>query len=108
MLSWIVLIVVLIAFIVIGTWLWGSIFGPGTVMDPPDEPQKVLENNRVAAAQGRFDDVQFEVVPRGYRQDQVDDLLAQLGGGALPAQVEIFGVAQLPPAVLFHAAIAPA
>lgn len=78
MLSWIVLIVVLIAFIVIGTWLWGSIFGPGTVMDPPDEPQKVLENNRVAAAQGRFDDVQFEVVPRGYRQDQVDDLLAQL------------------------------
>ena len=43
MLSWIVLIVVLIAFIVIGTWLWGSIFGPGTVMDPPDEPQKVLE-----------------------------------------------------------------
>lgn len=78
MLSWIVLIVVLIAFIVIGTWLWGSIFGPGTVMDPPDEPQKVLENNRVAAAQGRFDDVQFEVVPRGYRQDQVDDLLSQL------------------------------
>ncbi|ERS58128.1 hypothetical protein HMPREF1261_02187 [Corynebacterium sp. KPL1818] len=78
MLSWIVLIVVLIAFIVIGTWLWGSIFGPGTVMDPPDEPQKVLENNRVAAAQGRFEDVQFEVVPRGYRQDQVDDLLAQL------------------------------
>ena len=78
MLSWIVLIVVLIAFIVIGTWLWGSIFGPGTVMDPPDEPQKVLENNRVAAAQGRFEDVQFEVVPRGYRQDQVADLLAQL------------------------------
>ncbi|MDK4278906.1 DivIVA domain-containing protein [Corynebacterium accolens] len=78
MLSWIVLIVVLIAFIVIGTWLWGSIFGPGTVVDPPDEPQKVLENNRVAAAQGRFEDVQFEVVPRGYRQDQVDDLLAQL------------------------------
>ncbi|MER0080417.1 DivIVA domain-containing protein [Corynebacterium sp. KPL2830] len=78
MLSWIVLIVVLIAFIVIGTWVWGSFFGPGTVMDPPDEPQKVLENNRAAAAQGRFDDVQFEVVPRGYRQDQVDDLLAQL------------------------------
>ena len=77
MLSWIVLIVVLIAFIVIGTWLWGSIFGPGTVMDPPDEPQKVLENNRAAAAQGRFEDVQFEVVPRGYRQDQVDDRLAQ-------------------------------
>lgn len=78
MLSWILLIVVLIAFIVIGTWVWGSIFGRGTVMDPPDEPQKVLENNRAAAAQGRFDDVQFEVVPRGYRQDQVDDLLAQL------------------------------
>ncbi len=78
MLSWIVLIVVLIAFIVIGTWLWGSVFGPGTVMDPPDEPQKVLENNRAAAAQGRFEDVQFEVVPRGYRQDQVDDLLAQV------------------------------
>ncbi|MBK4140303.1 DivIVA domain-containing protein [Corynebacterium macginleyi] len=78
MLSWIVLIVVLIAFIVIGTWVWGSIFGPGTVMDPPDEPQRVLENNRVAAAQGRFDDVHFEVVPRGYRQDQVDDLLAHL------------------------------
>ena len=78
MLSWIMLLLVLIALTVIGTWVWGSIFGRGEVMYPLDEPQKVRENNRAALREGRLDQVKFEVVPRGYRQDQVDDLLAQL------------------------------
>ena len=78
MLSWIMLILVLFSLTVIGTWVWGSIFGRGAVMYPLDEPEKVRENNRAAAREGRLDQVKFEVVPRGYRQDQIDDLLAQL------------------------------
>ena len=47
MMSWILLIVVLIALVIIGTWAWGSIVGRGTVMDTPDEPVDVdLENLR--------------------------------------------------------------
>ena len=78
MLSWIMLLLVLFSLTVIGTWVWGSIFGRGEVMHSLDEPEKVRENNRAAAREGRLDQVKFEVVPRGYRQDQVDDLLAQL------------------------------
>lgn len=78
MLSWIMLLVVLIALVIIGTWAWGSIFGRGEVMHPLDEPEDVRKNNRAAVREGCLDKVKFEVVPRGYRQDQVDDLLAQL------------------------------
>ena len=78
MMSWILLIVVLIALVIIGTWAWGSIVGRGTVMDTPDEPVDVDLENLRALDDGRFDDLRFDVVPRGYRQDQVDDLLAQL------------------------------
>ncbi|WP_293820473.1 DivIVA domain-containing protein [uncultured Corynebacterium sp.] len=78
MLSWIMLLLFLIALTVIGTWVWGSIFGRGEVMHPLDEPENVRKNNRAAIRKGRFDQVKFEVVPRGYRQDQVDDLLVQL------------------------------
>lgn len=78
MLSWIVLIVVLIAFVVLGTWAWGAIFGRGEMLPPLDEPQAVMAKNRRALAEGDFSSIAFEVVPRGYRQDQVDDLLAAL------------------------------
>ena len=72
MLSWIMLLLVLIALTVIGTWVWGSIFGRGEVM------HLSLIHISEPTSEGRLDQVKFEVVPRGYRQDQVDDLLAQL------------------------------
>ncbi|OFK68766.1 MULTISPECIES: DivIVA domain-containing protein [unclassified Corynebacterium] len=76
MMSWILLIVVLIALVIIGTWAWGSIVGRGTVMEAPDTAVDTNEENLRALEEGRFDDLRFDVVTRGYRQDQVDALLA--------------------------------
>ena len=78
MMSWILLIVVLVALIIIGSWAWGSIVGRGTVMDTPDEAVDVDAENLRALEEGRFDDLRFDVVARGYRQDQVDALLAEV------------------------------
>lgn len=78
MLSWIVLIVVLVALVILGTWAWGTIFGRGEVLPPLDEPRSVMASNRRAVEEGDFRAIAFEVVPRGYHQDQVDDLLAAL------------------------------
>ncbi|MBU5653679.1 DivIVA domain-containing protein [Corynebacterium aurimucosum] len=76
MLSWILLIVVLIALVIFGTWLWGTLVGRGTVMDAPDIAVSTVNENLQALDEGRFDDLRFDVVARGYRQDQVDALLA--------------------------------
>ena len=76
MMSWILLIVVLLALIVIGTWVSAVIFGRGTVMETPDAATDVTEGNLRALYSGSFDDLRFDVAPRGYRQDQVDELLA--------------------------------
>ncbi|MGV0349397.1 cell division protein DivIVA [Corynebacterium guaraldiae] len=76
MMSWILLIVVLIALIIIGTWAWGSFVGRGPVMDAPDKAVDTDRENLRALEEGRFDDLRFDVVARGYRQDQVDTLLA--------------------------------
>lgn len=76
MMSWILLIVVLIALVIIGTWAWGTIVGRGTVMEAPDTAVDTNEENLRALEEGRFDDLRFDVVTRGYRQDQVDALLA--------------------------------
>ena len=76
MMSWILLFVVLLALIVIGTWASAAIFGRGTVMETPDKATDVTEGNLRALHSGSFDDLRFDVAPRGYRQDQVDELLA--------------------------------
>ncbi|TRX36752.1 DivIVA domain-containing protein [Corynebacterium guaraldiae] len=76
MMSWILLIVVLIALIIIGTWAWGSFVGRGPVMGAPDKAVNTDRENLRALEEGRFDDLRFDVVARGYRQDQVDALLA--------------------------------
>ena len=78
MLSWILLIVVLLALVVLGTWAWGSIFGRGEVLDDLDEKRDVLANNQRALQDGNFDDIKFDVVSHGYRQSQVDALLAEV------------------------------
>lgn len=72
------LIVVLAALAVLGTWFWGSIFGRGEIMEPLDDPKTVTDDNIKAVDEGRIDDVTFELVPRGYRPEQVDAVLAEL------------------------------
>lgn len=78
MLSWILLIVVLLALIIVGTWFWGAVLGRGEILPPIDDPDTVREDNRRAVGRGEVDDIQFELVPRGYRPEQVDDVIAHL------------------------------
>lgn len=77
MLTWILLILLLAALVVLGTWLWGRIFGRGEILEPVDNRDQI-EANRLAVARGAMRDVQFEIVPRGYRPEQVDDVIAHL------------------------------
>lgn len=86
---WILLIVVLLALIVLGTWFWGMIFGRGEVLEPIDDPATVREDNRLAVGAGRIDDVQFELVTRGYRPEQVDDVIAHLVWKLEQADLEV-------------------
>ncbi|GAA1173879.1 hypothetical protein CGLAUT_04810 [Corynebacterium glaucum] len=87
MLSWIMLIIALIVFSVLGLWLFSAVFGRGEALPPMMETADVKEANRRAVEEGRVDDIQLEVVHRGYRMDQVDALIAQLTGTSeTPAQ----------------------
>lgn len=79
-LSWIVLIIALVIFSVLGVLLFAAIFGRGEALPPMMESADVKQANREAIAQGRYADLQLEVVHRGYRMDQVDALIAQLTG----------------------------
>lgn len=78
MLSWIFLIAVLIALVILGTWAWGSIFGRGEVLSDLDERRDLVKDNQKALSEDRFDDIRFDVVSYGYRQTQVDALLNEL------------------------------
>ncbi|QNE89317.1 DivIVA domain-containing protein [Corynebacterium incognita] len=78
MFSWLLLIVVLVALVAVGTYAWGSIFGSGEVMEEHPDASEVNRVNREHVEAGELDKVAFDVVPRGYRQDQVDALLAEL------------------------------
>ncbi|AGF72134.1 hypothetical protein [Corynebacterium halotolerans] len=78
MLTWILLIVLLAALVVLGTFFWGKIFGRGEVLPPMDEPETVIEDNRRRVGAGQVDGIRFELVPRGYRPEQVDDVIEHL------------------------------
>ena len=80
MLSWLILILVIAAIALFGAWVSSAIFGRGEALPPMDEPQDVIADNRAAVDEGRYDDIALEVVPRGYRQDQVDALIEHLLG----------------------------
>lgn len=96
MLSWILLILALAVFALMGMWLFSAVFGRGEVLPPMEDTADVKDANRTAVEEGRFDDIQLEVVHRGYRMDQVDALLAQLTGTELapedaPERVQLDG-----------------
>ncbi|QGU04273.1 hypothetical protein [Corynebacterium comes] len=88
MFSWLLLVILLIAFVAIGIVFWGSVFGRGEVL-PPLDPDETLRANRVAVGTGNLDAVQFELVYRGYRPEQVDDVIAHLSAELKEAQETI-------------------
>ncbi|MCS5478888.1 DivIVA domain-containing protein [Corynebacterium hylobatis] len=77
MFSWLLLIIVLLALIAVGIWFWGAVFGRGEVL-PPLDADNTRDRNEQAVAAGDLNSVQFEIVHRGYRPEQVDDVLDQL------------------------------
>ena len=91
MLSWILLILVLAALVAVGTWLWGTVFGRGEVLPPIGDPATVRDANRRAVTDGDLGAVAFELVPRGYRPEQVDDVIAHLAWQLAEARRELSG-----------------
>lgn len=77
MISWLLLVIVLLALTAIGIWFWGAVFGRGEVLEPLDR-DATREANRRAVEGGDIDDVEFEIVPRGYRPEQVDEVIEGL------------------------------
>ncbi|ALC05514.1 hypothetical protein CDES_05385 [Corynebacterium deserti GIMN1.010] len=72
------MIIVLAALIVIFTWVFAKLFGRGEQTPPMAPNDEIVEHNRQAVGDGLIDDIMFETVLRGYRQDQVDDVIAHL------------------------------
>ncbi|KAA8723132.1 hypothetical protein [Corynebacterium phocae] len=81
MFSWIVLIVLLAGIVIVAVPLSAKTLGRGSLLTAPDSKigtKERMQANRAAAAEGNLDAVAFDVVSHGYRQDQVDDLIAAL------------------------------
>ncbi|GAB3595935.1 hypothetical protein CFAEC_05040 [Corynebacterium faecale] len=78
MLTWIVMIVVLAALVVLFSWLFAKLFGRGEEAMPLPDNDDVIEHNRRVVGNGEINDIMFDTVLRGYRQDQVDDVVAHL------------------------------
>lgn len=78
MLTWILLILALIVLTVLFTWIFGSLFGRGEILPPTEEPEDLIRRNRECIAAGDFAGLGFDVVPRGYRPEQVEALIADL------------------------------
>lgn len=78
MLTWIFLIIMLALFTVLFTWLFGRLFGRGEILPPAGDPGGLTTRNRERLAEGEIDAVEFDIVPRGYRPDQVDAVIDDL------------------------------
>lgn len=91
MITWIILIACLIVCVAAGSWLWGRFLGRQELLPAMNAQERVnlIAANSQAVAEGRFDDIQLEVAPRGYRQDQVDALIAQLISGTEASKTDI-------------------
>lgn len=78
MLTWILLIIALALFTIAFTWLFGTLFGRGEILPPADEDEDLIGQNKELIQEGELDDLSFDIVPRGYRPEQVDAALAEL------------------------------
>lgn len=78
MFTWLLLIILLAVLVVLGTWFWGSVFGRGEVLPPIEDPTDVSGENLRQVEAGEWDGLRFEIVPRGYRPEQVDEVLEGL------------------------------
>ncbi|WKD57882.1 hypothetical protein CAPI_06710 [Corynebacterium capitovis DSM 44611] len=81
MLSWILLILIVALVAVLGLITSAAVFGRGEVVEPLPPTADVIARNRRAVEAGDIDAIELEVVPRGYRMDQVDALIEQLAEG---------------------------
>lgn len=91
MLSWLLLIAVLLVLIVLCTWAWSATFGWFDGLGTVDEDVDVVRSNRKAVKNDKFDDLEFDVVGRGYRQDQVDDVIESLTQKLEEAEARLAG-----------------
>ncbi|AHI22453.1 DivIVA domain-containing protein [Corynebacterium vitaeruminis] len=78
MISWILLIIVLAALIVLLTLAFATAFGRGEQTPELPETAELNEENIEALAAGNLDDVRFDVSVRGYNQAQVDAVVEYL------------------------------
>lgn len=78
MLNWILLILLLIILVILLTWAFSKVFGRGEQTPASTNFEDTTEANRHAVGSGRINDIQFDVVARGYNQPQVDDVISHL------------------------------
>lgn len=79
MISWIVLVLALLLGGLFLFWLFGSIFGRGEMVAPlPRGEELHAENLRALREDPNLDRVRFQVVLRGYKQEQVDLVLGAM------------------------------
>ncbi|WJZ02274.1 hypothetical protein [Corynebacterium freiburgense] len=78
MLLWLLFLVGVLAIVIILTFVFAALFGRGEALPPLPPANEIKSHNRAAIDRGDFDALRFEVVPRGYRQDQVDEVIAYL------------------------------
>ena len=74
---WIVVILLLVILVGVFGYIFYSLFGRGEAL-PPVDKHDVIASNAAAIAEGRYGDIRFELVPRGYRQEQVDAAVEEL------------------------------
>ena len=89
MFTWFLLIILLAALVVLGTWFWGGVFGRGEVLPPIEDPAEISGENLRRVEAGEWEDLRFEIVPRGYRPEQVDEVLERLFQQLMMANREI-------------------
>lgn len=86
MLSWILLLILLALFTVAFTWLFGKLFGRGEILPPATVEEDLIGQNKELIAEGDVANLKFDIVPRGYRPEQVDaaldELIQQIRSGA--------------------------
>ncbi len=85
MLSWIILIVLLVLLSAAGIWAIMRYFGPAPLLDAAADADELRAENLAAVARGDLAALRFDVAAGGYRQDQVDEVLAALSALATQA-----------------------